>query len=325
MSFLRRFAPPQVIVAAAIPLIGYTLAFAYERGYTGRYGIPAWMTRVTLMQAVLASVAAALLVAVTPFIARGLTRVTSQWIARVVLAPAAAIAVALWAYSETQWVMGQHLIIPVALIVAFGGYAALRIYRSVIAPLMRQGGSWVERLKNNAMRHEPQSIAALAWIGYRVRWTLAVVVIAIYGAYWFGNYQSRHERRFLVASSAPTCVAVRKNPDGIICAITDLTQRRVLPRLRVLPPQSRENLTVATLSPLRSPLDADRKLFTRARTGRTTGTVYSPREEAPVTQAGRPTTTAKRPTTTAKKGTTTKRTATTTKRTTTTKKATTRR
>jgi hypothetical protein len=331
MSFLRRFAPPQVLLAAAIPFLGYTLAFVYERGYTGRYGIPTWMTRVTLMQAVIASAAAALLVAGTPVVARGLSRVASQWVARVVLAPAAAIAVALWAYSETQWVMGAHLVIPSVLIAVFGGYAALRIHRTVIAPVLQQGGSWVDRVKDNAMSQEPRSIAALAWMGHRVRWTLAVVVVALFGAYWIGNYQSRKERRFLVASSAPTCIAVRKSSDGIICAITDLTARRVLPRLRVLPPQAKENLTVAILSPLRSPFDADRKLFTRPRTGRTTGTVYSPREEAPVTQAGRPaatakkpTTTAKRPTTTARKGTTTKRTA-TTKRATTTRTSTTRR
>jgi hypothetical protein len=327
MSLLRRFAPPHILLAAAIPVLGYVLAFVYERGYTGRYGIPTWMTRVTLMQALVASAAAALLVGLAPFAARGFARVASQWVARVVLAPAAAIAVALWAYSETQWVMGAHLVIPAALIAGFGGYAALRIYRSVVAPLMRQGGSWAERLKSNAMRQEPRPIAALAWMGHRVRWTLALAVVATFAAYWVGNYQSRNERRFLVTSSAPTCVAVRKTADGIICAITDLTGRRVLPRLRVLPPQAKENLTVATLSPLRSPLDADRKLFTAARTGRTTGTVYSPREDAPVMQAGRPATTAKKPTTTArktttaKKGTTTKKkTATTTKRTETTRR-----
>ena len=59
MSFLRRIAPPQIIVAASIPFLGYALAFMYERGYTGRFGVPTWMTRVTLIQAVIASVAAA--------------------------------------------------------------------------------------------------------------------------------------------------------------------------------------------------------------------------------------------------------------------------
>jgi len=317
MSFLRRFAPPQVLLAAAVPFVGYALAFAYERGYTGRYGIPTWMTRVTAIQAVVASAAAALLVLVTPLVARAFARVASQWIARVILAPVAALAVAVWAYSETQWVTGRHLIIPVALIATFGGYAALRIYHAIVAPVLGQGGSWLNRIKNNALRGEAQPIAALAWLGHRVRWTLAVIVVALFGAYWVGNYQSRHERQFLVASSAPTCVAVRKSADGIVCAITDLTRRRVLPKLRVLPPQAKENLTVATLSPLRSPLDADHKLFTRSRPAGTTGTVYSPREDAPVVQAGRPASTAKKPATTAKKPTATR---TTTKRSTTTKK-----
>jgi hypothetical protein len=259
------------------------------------------MTRVTLMQALVASIAAALLVAATPFIARGFARVTSRWVARIVLAPAAAIAVALWAASETHWAMGKHLVIPVAVIAAFGGFAALRIYRSIVAPLVRPGqGSWIDRLKGNAMRvSDSQGFAALAWMGQRVRWTLAVVVVAIFGAYWYGDYDSRSARRFLVSSTAPTCVAVRQTPEGIICAMTDLTRRRVLPQIRMLSPTDpKQKLTVANLSPLSSPLDADRKLFRPRRTAGTTGTVYSQREAAPV-QAGRPraTTPAKKPTT----------------------------
>jgi hypothetical protein len=325
MSLLRRFAPPQILLAAAVPFVGYALAFMYERGYTGRYGIPAWMTRVSLMQAVIASAAAALLVAVTPWIARAFGRVSSQWVARIVLAPAAALAVAVWAYSETVWVRGKHVVIPVALIALFGGFAALRIYRSIVAPLMAQGGSWAQRLQANALRGDSRPIGALAWLGHRTRWTLALLVVALFGAHWVGAYQSRHERRFLVTSTAPTCVAVRRNPDGIICAIADLTRRRVTPRLRVLPPQAKEQLTVANLSPLRSPFDADRKLFAPPRAGGTSGTVYSPRDEAPVTQAGRPAATTKKAATTTKKAATTTRRTTTKKPTTTTKKRTTRR
>jgi hypothetical protein len=326
MSFLRRFAPPHILLAAAIPFVGYALAFMYERGYTGRYGIPRDWTQVTLMQVLIASAAAALLVGLTPLIARGFSRIASRWVARLVLAPAAALAVAIWAYSETQWVTGKHLVIPVALIAVFGGFAALRIYRSIVAPLMArggQGGSWVQQLKNSAARGgDPQPIAALAWMGHRVRWTLAVVVVALFGAHWYGNYQSRNQRSFLVSSSSPTCIAVRRNADGIICAMADLTRRRITPRLRVLPPQAKENLTLADVPTLRSPFDADRKLFAPPRPTGTTGTVYSEREDAPVTQAGRPkTTTAKKPTpkkaaaTTRKP--TAKRTTTTTKRTTT--------
>jgi hypothetical protein len=96
MSLLRRFAPPQIILAASIPFLGYALAFMYERGYTGRFGVPMWMTRVSLIQALVASVAAAALVALTPTIARTVSRVASQWTLRIVLAPLAAIAVALW-------------------------------------------------------------------------------------------------------------------------------------------------------------------------------------------------------------------------------------
>jgi len=324
MSFLRRFAPPQIILAASIPFLGYALAFMYERGYTGRFGIPMWMTRVTLIQALVASVAAAALVALTPTIARTFSRVASQWILRIVLAPLAALAVAIWAASETQWVMGAHLLIPVVLIAVFGGFAAMRIHRSIVTPLLgKHGGSWMERLKGSALRSEPQAIPALAWMGHRVRWTLAVLVIALFGAHWYGNYKSRHERSFLVSSSAPTCVAVRKNADGIICAITDLTRRRVLPQLRIMPPAaaSKEKLTLATLPTLRSPLDADRKLFAAPRASGTTGTVYSAREPE-VTQAGtpRPATTTKKPAVkkpTAKKATTTAKKATTRKTTTT--------
>jgi hypothetical protein len=316
MSFLRRIAPPQIILAASIPFVGYALAFMYERGYTGRYGVPTWMTRVTLIQAVIASVAAAALVALTPAIARTFSRVTSQWLVSIVLAPLAALAVALWAASETQWVMGRHLLIPVALIAVFGGFAAMRIHGSIVTPLLgKNGGSWMDRLKGNAMRgNSSPPIAALAWMGHRARWTLAVLVVALFGAHWYGNYKSRNERSFLVSSSTPTCVAIRKNADGIICAITDVTRRRVLPQLRVMPPAaaSKEKLTVATLPTLRSPFDADRKLFAAPRAGGTTGTVYVNRTEQPqVTQAGKPraATIAKRPAT-AKKATTTKRTTT---------------
>jgi hypothetical protein len=317
MSFLRRFAPPQIILAASIPFVGYALAFMYERGYTGRFGVPMWMTRVTLIQALIASVAAAALVALTPTIARTFSRVASQWILRIVLAPAAALAVAIWAASETHWVMGTHLLIPVILIAVFGGFAAMRIHGSIITPLLgKNGGSWLERLKGNALRSQPQGIPALAWMGHRVRWTLIVLVAALFGAHWYGNYQSRQQRSFLVSSSSPTCVAVRKNADGIICAITDVTRRRVLPQLRIMAPAAaaKEKLTLATLPTLRSPLDADHKLFAPPRPSATTGTVYSPREPE-VTQAGKP-----RPVATAKKPAAKKA---TTKRATTTRKATT--
>jgi hypothetical protein len=335
-SFFRRFAPPQIILAASVPFLGYALAFMYERGYTGRYGVPMWMTRVTLIQTLIASIAAAGLVALTPTIARTSSRVASQWIVRIVLAPLAALAVAIWAASETQWVMGRHLLIPVLLIAAFGGFAAMRVHRSIIVPLTGEDGRpWMTKLRGSAMRSgEVTAIPALAWMGLRFRWTLAVLGVALFGAHWYGNYRSRNERSFLVSSSAPTCVAIRKNADGIICAITDMTRRRVLPQLRVLPPAaaSKEKLTVATLPTLRSPFDADRKLFARPRPSGTMGTVYVARREPEVIQAGRPAVaTTKKPATTtkkpaaakktktakkrtAKKSTTTRRTATTTRR-----------
>jgi hypothetical protein len=329
MSFLRRFGSPQVILAASIPFVGYALAFMYERGYTGRYGVPTWMTRVTLIQAMIASIAAAALVGLTPFIARTFSRVASQWVLRLALAPLAALAVAIWAASETQWVMGKHLMIPVVLIAAFGGFAAMRIYRSIIVPLTgKDGRPWLVRLKGSAMRSgEVKAIPAFAWMGLRVRWTLAVLAVALFGAHWYGNYRSRHERSFLVSSSAPTCVAIRKNADGIICAITDLTRRRVLPQLRVMPPAAaaRERLTMATLPTLRSPLDADRKLFAPPRRTGTMGTVYAARREPEVTQAGNPSaaTPAKKPTPTKRAAPTKKKTkkkATKKKRTTTTRR-----
>jgi hypothetical protein len=290
MSLFRRFAPPQIILAASIPFVGYALAFMYERGYTGRFGVPMWMTRVTVIQALIASIAAAALVGLTPTIARTFSRVASQWILRIVLAPAAALAVAIWAASETQWVMGAHLLIPLALIGVFGGFAAMRIRRSIVTPLLgKSGAPWMDRLKGSALRSEPQDIPALAWMGHRLRWTLAMLVLALFGAHWYGNYQSRHERSFLVSSSSPTCVAIRKNADGIICAITDVARRRVVPQLRIMAPAaaSKEKLTLATLPTLRSPLDADRKLFARPRASTTTGTVYAAREPE-VEQAGKP-------------------------------------
>jgi hypothetical protein len=315
MSFLRRFAPPQIILAASIPFVGYALAFMYERGYTGRYGVPTWMTRVSLMQALIASIAAAGLVAATPFIARAVSRATSQWLVSIVLAPLAALAVAIWAVSETQWVMGRHLLIPVVLIAAFGGFAAMRVHRTIIVPLtMNNGLPWQDRLRAHTMQgNGAPPIAALAWIGHRARWTLAVLIVALFGAHWYGNYESRNQRSFLVSSSAPTCVAIRKSAEGIICAITDLAQRRVLPQIRVMAPAaaSKEKLRLATLPTLRSPLDADRKLFRAPRTIGTPGTVYENRHETQVVQAGkpRPAVVAKKPTPT-KKAPTTKRTAT---------------
>jgi hypothetical protein len=319
MSLLRRFAPPQVLLAASIPFLGYALAFMYERGYTGRFGVPMWMTRVSLIQALIASIAAAALVALTPTIARTTSRVASQWILRIVLAPLMGLAVAIWAASETQWVIGTHLIIPVLLIIVFGGFAALRIRDSIINPLRgKSGGSWIDRLKGNALQSEPEGIPALAWMGHRLRWTLGLLAVALFAAHWYGNYKSRHERSFLVSSSAPTCVAVRKNADGIICAIADIARHRVFTQLRVMPPAAaaKEKLTLATLPALRSPLDADRKLFAPPRPSATTGTVYSAREPE-VTQAGKP-----RAATTTKKPATAKRATTTTKKTTTRKTST---
>jgi hypothetical protein len=167
-------------------------------------------------------------------------------------------------------------------------------------------------------------------MGLRVRWTLAVLIVALFAAHWVGNYRSRNQQTFLVSSSAPTCVAIQKNADGIVCAVTDLTRRRVLPQLRVMAPAAaaKEKLTLAQLPTLRSPLDVDRKLFAPPRPAGTTGTVYANRD-AGVTQAGKPraATPTKKVTTTKKPAakTTAKRTATTKKKTTTAKATTTRR
>jgi hypothetical protein len=74
---------------------------------------------------------------------------------------------------------------------------------------------------------------------------------------------------------------------------------------------AKEKLTLATLPTLRSPLDADHKLFAPPRASTTTGTVYSAREPQ-ATQAGKPRAapTTKKPTAVAKKPATTKRTTT---------------
>jgi hypothetical protein len=293
MSLLRRFSLTQILLAASIPFIGYGLAFAYERGYTGRYGVPLWMTRVSLVQAALASIAVALLMAVTPLVARVLSELASRWIARLVLAPAVGLAVALWAASETVWKMGPHLIIPILLIAIFGGFAVHRVYHAIVRPLLGQGGSWLERLKRNALQVAPPRHApVLGWLSMRVRWTLGVLAVGVLGAHWFGNYRSRHQRDFLVSSSAPTCVAVRQYSDRIVCAVADLTRRRVLPRLRLLPASdTKENLTVASLSPLRTPGDvaSERKLFAPPRPSMTMTTVYATHSDPEVTQAGAPT------------------------------------
>jgi hypothetical protein len=200
--------------------------------------------------------------------------------------------------------MGRHLLIPVTLIAVFGGFAAMRIHQSIVTPLLgKHGGSWTEKLKASAMRGgDSPTMPGLAWMGHRLRWTLAVLVVALFAANWYGNYASRTQRNFLVSSSAPMCVAVRKNSDGILCAMTDLARRRVLPQLRVLPPTSAEKLTVATLPALRSPLDADRKLFARPRPSGTTSTVYAARREPEVTLAVSPraTTTVNKPAATTK-------------------------
>jgi hypothetical protein len=132
----------------------------------------------------------------------------------------------------------------------------------------------------------------LGWLSARVRWTLAVLVVGVLGAHWYGNYRSRHQREFLVSSSAPTCVAVRQYSDRIVCAVADLTRRRVLPRLRLLPASdTKENLTVASLSPLRTPGDvaSERKLFAPPRPSMTMTTVYATHSDPEVTQAGTPT------------------------------------
>jgi hypothetical protein len=109
---------------------------------------------------------------------------------------------------------------------------------------------------------------------------------------------------------------VRQYSDRIVCAVADLTRRRVLPRLRLLPvSDTKENLTVASLSPLRTPGDmaSERKLFAPPRPSLTTTTVYATHSDPEVKQAGAPTPSkhpagAKR-TTSTKRHTTTKKSA----------------
>jgi biotin transport system permease protein len=78
--------------------------------------------------------------------------------------------------------MGRHLLIPVTLIAVFGGFAAMRIHQSIVTPLLgKHGGSWTEKLKASAMRGgDSPTMPGLAWMGHRLRWTLAVLVVALF-------------------------------------------------------------------------------------------------------------------------------------------------
>ena len=271
---------PRSLVVVAMPLAGYALAFAFETGFLGWFGVPPWLIHIDLGQALTAGMSLGALVVTLHWVVRLLGN--RPWAALLFLgvAPFGFGAFAIAFAAATQWTWGRHLLVPVTAITLLGALTLISGYFMLVEPLRehREMSSWWDRWARKASAEvaRPATNVFDAFVdrdssGQRARayaaligfWALLLI------AELHGARRAAAQRSFLVSNSAPACAAIRRYGEDFLCVLVDTASKRILPGLRIVPANGtteqwhyylsrsvlarREDLAPKFYSPVRSP------------------------------------------------------------------------
>jgi hypothetical protein len=218
------------LLIAAIPLIGFAYAFAYEYGYLTYFGVPYWTIHVTLPHALGITALFIALWLTTGFILNLLPK--GPWFGVIwhgwnIMLGVLAFRIAT-AYID--WTSPASVFIAVT----FGGFLGLltlvEFLKRFVAPLINNSGTWLERWNEEAQKDirtertdahfallttlEEKGVPVSKWLF--PMWVSLVALPAIcYGA---GAYAARHQAWFLVAERDAPCVLLRRYGDVTLCA-----------------------------------------------------------------------------------------------------------
>ena len=262
----------EAVLIAGVPFLGYSIAFAYETGLIGRYGLPLWITRPDISHVLFATGFLGTLFVALIQLARVLPN--RPWMALFVVSFLPAVfAIPLYALLRlTEWVPGRHLEVPIGVVAVFTIVIVVALWFDVIKPVItRENGTWWDSwrvraevitgrlnasLLDSYLRDSPTRV--------RLFQLAALLYVCISVGWYVGDSNSRRQREFALSSSSPPCVALERYGDGIVCVLVDTLHRQALQAFRLIPfSDPKETFQMVSLGPLRTLRDAaeSRKRF----------------------------------------------------------------
>jgi len=184
----------QGIVVAAVPLIGYAMAFLYEVGFCGEFGIPLEFISVNLTTVFIAVGTLLLVVAISLFY--------------VVLVMNLAVAIIFWGL----W----YELIMVAFLFAFF------VFWIFVSPWITQKeGAYIKRVEaQRKVDSQAKTIIdyVIRYIGWGNSFVIFLVLFFVALSYIAGISHAKKQTEFLIPSTYPNSVVLRVYGDNMICA-----------------------------------------------------------------------------------------------------------
>jgi len=219
------------IIAVLIPIAGYYIAFRYESGYAGYFGIPATFIEVGLSE-VLGLIG---LLIILFFMAIGYLDIRAKFykgknpITRAigrVLIPIVGLFLVIWGFNLKGFELWFILFIVFFLLVA-----------EFILPLFIQrkikgykNKLELQEQKDEMSKSRMSSLLASYSEGKGI-YKGAILILALFSFFYmdtFGGANARHQKSFLILKSNPELLVLRKYSGKLICAEFDRGKKEIL-------------------------------------------------------------------------------------------------
>jgi len=207
----------QGIVVAAVPLIGYAMAFLYEVGFCGEFGIPLEFISVNLTTVFIAVGTLLLVVAIIFYVISLLMMIPEpkhpviRWqlsLFYVVLVMNLAVAIIFWGL----W----YELIMVAFLFAFF------VFWIFVSPWITQKeGAYIKRVEaQRKVDSQAKTIIdyVIRYIGWGNSFVIFLVLFFVALSYIAGISHAKKQTEFLIPSTYPNSVVLRVYGDNMICA-----------------------------------------------------------------------------------------------------------
>lgn len=225
------------VVLFLLTALAYCVAFAFEAGYIGYFGVPVEFAEVNLKELLLCASAAlggvGLLANVTNLVllhwpqtlSPVVHRMLASWL---VLVGFVAASLALRGASWSAWVLA--MILP-ALIGLFEFVLPLWWYRGATSYSEKvEAAMQADKDRNKGLG---PLLARRIGVGPLLAIGGAIALVNI--AHSTGIYAARKQENFLVAAIEPSCVVLRLRGEEMLCVSLDLKARAVTSQFRFLP------------------------------------------------------------------------------------------
>lgn len=246
------------ILVLLLTVGGYALAFAYQDGYLGYFGVPAYLAEVSPRELLLfaGATAGAAVAAYNLFIAAAakLPAAVPRVVAPILLATAFAwveMLLLLWLYGAplAVWVV-TLLIVSVFTFVHFG--VPIFFHRDTPGYFAKVAVS-IEKIRADLGSGPPR---LLHRIPLKVTATVGIAYGALILVNAVGAYEARTCSVFLVDQTGEPCVVLRSMSDGLLCAAFSAEKHAVTGSYRLVKPD-RADLQLENVGRLNAPKPYD--------------------------------------------------------------------